>query len=1060
MNNKPIQIQKEEPAHKSMDFFFLKEEGIRMIQQLSGKIWTDYNPHDPGVTILEQLCYALSDLGFRTDFKIQDILNARSRNQRKNLNSTFFDASEILPTNPVSINDYRKLIIDNIHYVKNAWIEPVLDNIQGIRGLYRVLLQIDENFRNVYPSQKIKNDVFTLFNDHRNICEDIDSVEILNTDKIVVYADLDISSDSIAEEILSEILFKLEEYINPTIPYYTIEELLADGYPVDEILNGPVPVHGVIKSEDLLPMRQEVYISKIIEIITAVKGVRRITYFSVEKDGFEVEGDLIRISEKTYPVLDMDTIDERWNKLAYPIHFQRGSLNYELDLNTANQLLYSLYAKYKKGYSMKLLYNEKDYPSSLKLDEISKYYSIQNTFPVTYGLNKLGLPNNVMATRERMAMIKQLRGYLLLFEQIMSNYLAQLSNAGRLFSLDENLDKTYFSQIPDDIPFLNEIIEAKDSSDFQRKLEKLMSDFDPFPDRRNRILDHLLARFGEQFTTDFLIRVNQHIGISEADENAPERGLIDSKIEFLKNYVHLGRNRSNGTNCLSIYQLIQRQELKWEALFLELMRQYSNPDEKELIRLEYLKLRKNYTLRDHISDFFSLLLRFRSLEDMLTLQNKKLLFEIDIPETFVSRFKEINSKTIKEILELNKLEIPGIKKRVALLLNIPQQGNESILKIFNELEDYDKIESFDNIINYLSPDIEEGYINLDDQAETVSGDSVENSEDTDVKLNDDLYNTLEGESKSDINYHDKFYFRAKDKDGLLKEIMSNGVYFNNYVIVPERKDGIEIFGIYYRLNKKSSVVKIRECSSRLAAGNEISRIIRYLNDLNFHTEGMHVIEHVLLRPQAQDRYGFKLYDDLGDVILYSPELSSIEDQRRIANQIDLIASNVDNYEVKLNSDGTYSLFLKHYDQVIAKSPELFYISTAAENKINQIIDYANSFKNNNYALQMKTEIFREERPDTKINNEFYSLNLSVVLPAWPTRFQSDDFKTLFKNLFCLNAPVHLEINFYWLQLSEMEDFENKYYRWLEERSQLEPIQSELDEKALDIVELLEYYKKR
>ena len=41
----------------------LREMGIEEIQKLSGKIWTDFNLHDPGVTILEQLCYALTDLG-------------------------------------------------------------------------------------------------------------------------------------------------------------------------------------------------------------------------------------------------------------------------------------------------------------------------------------------------------------------------------------------------------------------------------------------------------------------------------------------------------------------------------------------------------------------------------------------------------------------------------------------------------------------------------------------------------------------------------------------------------------------------------------------------------------------------------------------------------------------------------------------------------------------------------------------------------------------------------------------------------------------------------------
>ena len=41
----------------------LREEGLRHIRAMSGELWTDHNLHDPGITILELLCYALTDLG-------------------------------------------------------------------------------------------------------------------------------------------------------------------------------------------------------------------------------------------------------------------------------------------------------------------------------------------------------------------------------------------------------------------------------------------------------------------------------------------------------------------------------------------------------------------------------------------------------------------------------------------------------------------------------------------------------------------------------------------------------------------------------------------------------------------------------------------------------------------------------------------------------------------------------------------------------------------------------------------------------------------------------------
>ena len=45
----------------ALGFEALRELGIGWVQQASGGQWTDYNLHDPGVTLLEALCFALTD---------------------------------------------------------------------------------------------------------------------------------------------------------------------------------------------------------------------------------------------------------------------------------------------------------------------------------------------------------------------------------------------------------------------------------------------------------------------------------------------------------------------------------------------------------------------------------------------------------------------------------------------------------------------------------------------------------------------------------------------------------------------------------------------------------------------------------------------------------------------------------------------------------------------------------------------------------------------------------------------------------------------------------------
>lgn len=100
-----------------MDYGLLRREGLRHLERLGSAIWTDFNSHDPGVTILEVLCYALTDLGYRSQLPATDLFAPADTSRRP-----FFTAVEILPNAPVTAHDFRKLLID-IDGVKNAWLE-------------------------------------------------------------------------------------------------------------------------------------------------------------------------------------------------------------------------------------------------------------------------------------------------------------------------------------------------------------------------------------------------------------------------------------------------------------------------------------------------------------------------------------------------------------------------------------------------------------------------------------------------------------------------------------------------------------------------------------------------------------------------------------------------------------------------------------------------------------------------------------------------------------------------------------------------------------------------
>lgn len=157
MNSQNSFIPKQLPS-KSQDFYTLREEGIKLLEQLTGLVWTDFNSHDPGITILEALCYALTELSLKANMNIEDLITRVTGN----LDEDLFPLQEALPGAPRTFEDYRKYLIDH-PLVKNAWIGVAsipeqavyLDPASGdltfdelteiaFQGLYNLYLELEE----------------------------------------------------------------------------------------------------------------------------------------------------------------------------------------------------------------------------------------------------------------------------------------------------------------------------------------------------------------------------------------------------------------------------------------------------------------------------------------------------------------------------------------------------------------------------------------------------------------------------------------------------------------------------------------------------------------------------------------------------------------------------------------------------------------------------------------------------------------------------------------------------------------------------------------------------
>lgn len=73
-------IAKKSNRPKGLDYKQLYDLGMARIRSLCSEKWTDYNTHDPGITLLETLCYAITDMSYRAQMPVKDLLASEHNN--------------------------------------------------------------------------------------------------------------------------------------------------------------------------------------------------------------------------------------------------------------------------------------------------------------------------------------------------------------------------------------------------------------------------------------------------------------------------------------------------------------------------------------------------------------------------------------------------------------------------------------------------------------------------------------------------------------------------------------------------------------------------------------------------------------------------------------------------------------------------------------------------------------------------------------------------------------------------------------------------------------------
>ncbi len=1052
-------ISKARPTDPSMDYELLRAEGIRHLEQLATQIWTDFNAHDPGITILETLCYAITDLGYRANLPIEDLLAGDPENPAGQ--KTYFTVEEILKAAPVTELDFRKLLLD-CPGVKNAWLEKATsaevplfvgekmtfkegrevreqlenlilklkeegyewvrdefalergaelveklrakgisdlanelsDFLEGLichyayyplgipgedgkvppnaeqlqlNGLYKMILELDDDIdpNNFKITSKVKELVSKKLNANRSLCEDFLNVKILEVEKLCLCMDLELSDEAEAGEVIAKVVAAIQEYLAPTIPFYSFQDLLDKGMSCEEICNGPALKKGFVLKEDLEKSiyRKTILKSDLYRIIldqAEVISVKEVFIKGMEDADFS--GDWCYTLKDCHKgIIDI---------CCSQFHISKGLLHSkvaEAEIEPHLELIQLQQENLIANPNNRLAHARGNFRKDLK-----EFVSLQYEFPGVYAIGDQTVPDSAPALRKAQA--KQLQAYLLFYDRILADYLGQLSGVRDLFAVEQDVyAPTQLYQSLYEIPgvshllvdFANfEITEngilalIKTDPEIIDKLKKMM-DYSyegkaSFWEAMHQVFGHHLPQYRKQLQELFQTGANQ---FEITEEQISKLYKIEkSKIDELQALL--------GT----VYQGMEA--------FLDAMRNILGED-LAIHQQNLIELFKTGTLAE---DNWNL---FIESADNAYEKKRKDLTENDLERQ--SRRNQILDHMLARFGEQFTAYATGLFKSTGDAENDPWviSYDDYLLAKKDYLLDLPKIGS------------ERGQA-YDCKSFLPNGRS-------------NVWNTnnVAGVKK-------KMYRLLGMGEGTTESIFGDP----NYELIihsTESKDGYPVYQILLRERSTKDVLlysnRSRSRKKVLESREKIHEYIREEEHYKINTSAQH---------PGKARLVFVNEPDGDKVILRSESLSEKEIERlqkRMALLMDTQQSSKEGFHV-----------------------------------VEHILLRPDDPKDELLALALNCE----EGPHA--TKDPYSFWITVFLPNWVKRFQSEDFQNYFEQTFRLALPAHIAPRFCWLDEGEMIAFEASWKRWREEKARCKPSECEVSKYTRELVLLMNEMK--
>ncbi|MFO1418202.1 MAG: hypothetical protein U1E83_05980 [Methylotetracoccus sp.] len=355
----------------------------------------------------------------------------------------------------------------------------------------------------------------------RNLGEQAVRIGLARVQEIAVTANLEVTGGLDLEMLAARIFLDIDAELSPRVRFLSLEQRRAEAGSAEAVYDGPLLRRG-FPSRTSLDARppNTIYTSDILRIIMRRRdatgsdlvtqenpsGRAIVAVTSLSLANYINNRIITSRAEDCLHLVEIERYRPRLSIAKSHLVAVRNDAEVPYDFARVQTLFHAMQAEVAKG-------NQTDDPSpawpvvaGAELP-VEDYTPLQQELPTLYGMGDAVLPDSVGP--ERRAAAKQLEGYLLPVEQLLGDVTTQLANINRFFSGAADEDESYYLRAPFDLPDARKLLKQfPPGSDWQafisnpdnpvmRALRNAAEDREQFLDRRNRMLDHLLARHGE-----------------------------------------------------------------------------------------------------------------------------------------------------------------------------------------------------------------------------------------------------------------------------------------------------------------------------------------------------------------------------------------------------------------------------------------------------------------------------------------------------------------------------------------------------------------------------------